>query len=56
MSGAIEAQKAMIVAQKIEMTTPTVAHKRGAFAKKRHTIAPGGGHDDEDLKMLTITK
>jgi hypothetical protein len=35
-----------MVASKLEIKSPALAHKRGAFAKKRHTIAPAGGQLD----------
>ena len=44
----------MMVAQKIEMETPTVAKKRGFFAKKRHTLAPTGGHTNKEFVDLLI--
>jgi hypothetical protein len=40
MSGVIEAQKNQIVAAKLEIKSPMVQHKRGDFAKKRHSINP----------------
>jgi len=41
-----------MVAHKLETETPTVTKKRGAFAKKRHTVAPTGGNNKDFVDLL----
>ena len=41
-----------MVAQKLEITSPSVAKKRGFFAKKRHTVAPAGVDKDAFASLI----